>query len=193
MPLHACVGEVLSAEHVVAPKFQMRPAEREHDGICHDDAGRVEVLAVRGVVHVGGKDGAKGRVEVEVLVDDVLDVREASVAARKTASGLIAPDFRVEEVHLSCPCNLLCAPLSYGVHDKPLVGVSVLHVVDERREAVAKVDAVAIIVIDSATSAELVNLVAVEVEEGIDLVVALSQIVEPTFVARVDDIDVALP
>ena len=59
VPPHAVVGEVLPAEHVVAAKFEMRAAEGEHHGVGHDDARRVEVLAVARVVHVGGKDGAQ--------------------------------------------------------------------------------------------------------------------------------------
>ena len=193
VPPHIVAGEVLAAEHVVAAKFEMRTAESEYHGIGHHHSRRVEVLVVGKVVHVCGKNGAKIRVFAEVLVDDILDVREASFTACQAVAFLISPHLGVQEIHLSRSGNLRDSPLPDSIHDESLLGMSVLHVVDECRKAVAKVEAIAIVVVDRTASTKLVNLITVEIKEGIDLIIAFCQIRKPFFIAGIHQVDIAFP
>ena len=171
----------------------MRPAEGEHHGICHNDARRVEVLAVRGVVHIGGKYRTQGWALTAVLIDDVFDVREASFSTCQAVVRMISPNFRVQEVHLPSSGDLANSPPGDSIHDEPLFRMSVLHVVDEGGKAVPKIDAIPVVIVDIASRAELIYLVAIEVKETVNLVVAFCQIRQPILVCRINQVDVALP
>ena len=128
-----------------------------------------------------------------VLIDDVLDVREASFSTCQAVACVVSPHFVVEEIHFARPRYLRCAPSRDSIHDEPLFGMPVLHVVDEGSKSVSKIDAVPVIIVDIASRAELVNLVAVEVKEAVNLVVAFCQIRQPILVCRINQIDVAFP
>ena len=100
------------------------------------------------------------------------------------------PHLGVAEVHgRRCYLSLL-AVLAYGVHDQTFVGLLLFHVRDERTERARQVNRFAIVVIyRRGACAKLVDLPAVEWEDGIYLVVALREERTPGGVMRIDQID----
>ena len=169
-------------------KLQVRAAHGKHRGIGEQDAGGVEVLATvvaAVVVHVGSKHRCRAAsVHLSVLTHHALHVPVALLAA---------PQLGVAELHVASGDNLRRAVVRHGVHHKQLVGACLLHRVDEVGVGPGQGYLAAGTVGNGAAIAQLVDVVAVEVESLVDIVVLLNEIVLPRLVRRVAKVDGTTP
>ena len=67
-----------------------------------------------------------------------------------------------------------------------------LHGADERGVSARQIDRLPVVVVTGPATAELVDLVSVEVEDGIDVVVPLTDVLLPLAVAGIEQVDRAL-
>ena len=167
----------------------MTAAHGEDACVREQNAGGVEGLAGVGtavvVVHVGGKDGAQAVARAHIVVEDVpVDVPELVLAG---------PKLGVAGRYHARAGDFVAAEVRDGVHHQVFLWETLFHLLQEGSKAVALIHLVAPIVIMGATGAKLVHLVTVKIKIVVDLCHAVSHIVLPCGVSRVEQVNVALP
>ena len=166
-------------------QLQVGSSDGKHHGIGHEHARRVELRAFVAIVHIG-------RIDLVQAVAAILPVG-LEECEQVGILRLAVPQLGVHEVDVAGLHDVLRAEVGYGIHHQTLVGVGLLHGVDERGEAVGEFHLLSLGVVAFATVAQLVDVEAVEAELRIDIVVALAEVVLPVGIGWVHEPDVALP
>ena len=190
-------GEILPCQHVVA-HLKVRATDGEHHGIGKERTGSVDIL-------VGKVPGMVSLVEVDVGCIYRLQAMVALlvvglyyfIEAFKRRLGV--PHLVITEVDSPGTvvefgiADVVGTVATYAVHDKPLVFAVTLHRLEKQTVVVLKVYHIAVFLEHVTTSTKLIDLIAVEVVVGINLSVAVHQIVLPVVVAGVHEVDITLP
>ena len=181
---YACVWEILAAKHVVA-QLEVCTTDSKHHSICEQNTGDIEGTVVTIVIHIGSKHRLRltGRI-VAIRLDNLIQV---------AVLRLVSPCLVVGECHMSGLKNSLRAVTGYCVHDKILSRMRLVHRIDKRGIGGVEVQLLSRVGIAIATIAQLVNLIAIEVEVVVHLLVALGDIRLPIRITRVGQEDITFP
>ena len=115
------------------------------------------------VIHIRSQHGFKLVVTTIVVVED---------NTCQLVVGFFVPYFGIEKIYFIGTCYFSLTILPYRVHHKALVRMCVFHRIDKRSVLRQEVYAIAIVIIHRATSPELVDMIAIETKNGIDIAVA---------------------
>ena len=161
------IREILMAQHMLA-HLEDGAAPCGSRRRSHDDTRRIEIAA-----------SLLTEVVIEVRCEHSLfTIRPLCIIGDDTGEDAITvgvampPHFGITEVHRRRSDLSLLAVLTDGIHDDAFVGLCCLLIGDERTESRLHIHGVAGIVIDSCgTNTELVYLPAIEIKDGIYLIV----------------------
>ena len=142
----------------------MSPSEGKNHGIGEQYARFVYKTCILRffVIHIGSQHGFKLVIATIVVVED---------NTCQLVVGFFVPYFGIEKIYFIGTCNFSLTVLSYRVHHKALVRVCAFHRIDKRSVLRQEVYAIAIVIVYRATSPELVDMIAIETKNGIDIAV----------------------
>ena len=115
------------------------------------------------VIHIGSQHRFKLVVATIVVVED---------NTCQLVVGFFVPYFSIKKIHFIGTCNFSLTILPYRVHHKAFVGVCAFHRIDKRSILRQEIYAIAIVIVYRATPSELVDMIAIETKNGINIAVA---------------------
>ena len=115
------------------------------------------------IIHIGSQHGFELVVATIVVVED---------NTCQLVVSLFIPYFGIEKIYFAGASYFGLTVLSYRVHHKALIGVCAFHCIDKRSILRQEVYAITIVIVYRATPSELVDMIAIETKNGIDIAVA---------------------
>ena len=115
------------------------------------------------VIHIGSQHGFELVIATIVVVED---------NTCQLVVGFFVPYFCIEKIHFIGASNFSLTVLSYRIHHKVFVRMCIFHRIDKRSVLRQEVYAIAIVIVYRATPSELVDMIAIETKNGIDIAVA---------------------
>ena len=131
-------------------------------------------------------------VQAIIALNDLVEVGKGRFGST-TIAVAIAPDLIVAEVQLPCADDLGITIARDGIHDETLLGTTLLDGLDEGGIGAWEMDLAPRRIIARTTVAQLVDLIAIEVKEPIDLVITVAEIALPICVPWIQEVDITLP
>jgi len=106
---------------------------------------------------------------------------------------LIAPYFIIKEIHFTRTSYLGSSIAGDGIHHQTLVRMLLFHGFDERGISLRQIYLIAIIVIAVTPVSQLVYLITVKVQIGINIIVFLGNICLPFRIGGIEQEDITFP